>query len=176
MLFDTVEFLSPNSKIVSPVVQGEMMQDALSAPSTPQSSVSKQYLEDQLVNKADVSYVNSVLSSGSIYDIAVYYVGSPTSLTSILKIALARALKLPVGLTGSVALAAVAATTTTIFTIKKNSTVIGTITFASGSDTGVISFTSEVSFAVGNVLEILAPELPDDTLSDITITLIPQLA
>lgn len=55
MLFDTVEFLSPQSTIVNPVVQGEIKQTEVTAPTSPESTVSKQYVDDGLANKASLN-------------------------------------------------------------------------------------------------------------------------
>lgn len=66
--------------------------------------------------------------------------------------------------------AVVAATTSTVFTIKKNNTNIGTVTFSAAGTVGVFSITT-VAVAVDNLITIHAPAFADATLADITIQL-----
>lgn len=65
------------------------------------------------------------------------------------------------------AIASVAATASTVFTIKKNGTDIGTVTFSAAATAGVESMTV-TSVAAGDRLSIHAPATPDATLADIS--------
>ena len=67
----------------------------------------------------------------------------------------------------SFARARVAATASTIYTVKKNGTTVATVTFAAGATVGVWS--AGVSWADGDFATLEAPATPDITLSDITI-------
>lgn len=66
--------------------------------------------------------------------------------------------------------AVVAATASTVFTIKKNNTNIGTVTFSAAGTVGVFSITT-AAVAVDNLITIHAPASADATLADITIQL-----
>lgn len=66
--------------------------------------------------------------------------------------------------------AVVAATASTVFTIKKNNTNIGTVTFSAAGTVGVFSITT-TTVAVDNLITIHAPASADATLADITIQL-----
>ena len=68
--------------------------------------------------------------------------------------------------------AAVAATGSSVFVIVKNGTQVGTITFAASSVTATISIASNVLFAIGDVITIVAPATADATLSDVDFTLV----
>lgn len=70
----------------------------------------------------------------------------------------------------SSAKAGVVATASTVFTINKNGTQIGTITFAASGDTGTISITS-TSVAAGDLITIVGPATADTSLSNIAFLL-----
>lgn len=63
-------------------------------------------------------------------------------------------------------------TNTFVFTIMKNGINIGTITFSSGTTTGVFSTVSATSFIAGDTLEIKSQSTSDATFSDISISLL----
>jgi hypothetical protein len=66
-----------------------------------------------------------------------------------------------------------AATASAVFLIKKNGTQVGTLTFAASGTTGTFASTggTAVSFVVGDILEIVAPNPQDATLLGVSITL-----
>lgn len=66
-----------------------------------------------------------------------------------------------------VAKATVAATASTVFTIAKDGTTVGTITFAAGATLGTISISSGAITALQNVT-ITAPATPDANLANIS--------
>lgn len=67
------------------------------------------------------------------------------------------------------AAALVAATASTVFTVKKNGTSIGTITFAASGTTGTASITT-TSYAAGDFFELDAPSSADSTLANISFS------
>lgn len=73
--------------------------------------------------------------------------------------------------TNSTADALVAATASTVFTIKKGTTTVGTFTFAAGATTATKSITSG-AIAKGDLVTIVAPATADATLSDITFNVL----
>lgn len=86
------------------------------------------------------------------------------------------AVTLPISIPGSVALARVASTlnpaTVTINKISSGvTTAIGSVAFAA-SATGSFTFSSAVTFASGDMVELVFPSPADATLADIVITLL----
>jgi|GEM_PF-2031804 len=67
----------------------------------------------------------------------------------------------------SFARARVAATASTVFTIKRNGAQVAMVTFAAGATVGVWS--AAVTWADGDFATIEAPATPDASLADITI-------
>jgi hypothetical protein len=117
------------------------------------------------------SILNQTVAGINTYDVPIYIPDRPTTSMLCARIAAVRAFDLPASLTGSVASAGTAATGSTVFTIYKNTTSIGTITFAAAGTTGTFSFASAVSFVSADLLRIIAPATADTTLADISITL-----
>ena len=201
MLFDTVEFLSPQSKIVNPVIE---VNESASNPT--EAAVTKQYVDDGLATKADASALTAKANASDvttalalkadvattytktevdakvgtaaaqIYDSGGFSQGKPDASSSLFRLVAPRAFSLPQNLTGSIAKAGTAATASTVFAIKKNGTQIGTMTFAASGSTASFSFASAVSVAIGDIIDMVAPATQDATLSDISVTLVATLA
>lgn len=102
---------------------------------------------------------------------AFNYSGVPGASATVSDAVTQSGLSLPIGLTGSQATAGVAATASTVFTIKVNGVAKGTVTFAASGTTGTFSFTSAVTLNPGDTISMVAPAVPDATLADIAITL-----
>lgn len=71
---------------------------------------------------------------------------------------------------GGAADAAVAATSSSVFRIRKDGVQVGTVTFGAGASTGTIAF-SDSSFPSGSVFELYPPVATDATLDWVSITL-----
>lgn len=85
-------------------------------------------------------------------------------------------MQFPVAFAGSVAVAEVAPTSTSVvFDIKKNGTTVGTITFAVGSRKGtfaaVATTTLDPAVTVPDQLKIVAPATPNAAFAGVSITL-----
>lgn len=111
----------------------------------------------------------------SYYDVGVFYSGAPTTSSVLIRFKTPRAFTLPAELAGSYGVCGINATTTAVLNIKKNGISQGTLTFIVNNSTGTFSFPSAVSFAVGDLLEIISPVVPDLTLADIAVTIVPTL-
>lgn len=66
----------------------------------------------------------------------------------------------------------VATTAELVLDIYKNTTSIGTITFAAATTVGVFSFADTVEFEAGDVLSVMAPAAVDDTAKDLRCTFV----
>ena len=104
------------------------------------------------------------------YDIGVYFPGQPEAGATLLQLVASRAFTLPADLTDSQGYAGTAPTAQADLDIRKNGASIGTITFAAASSTATFAFASEVAFAAGDRLTVLAPGSQDASLADISIT------
>lgn len=111
------------------------------------------------------------------YDFGVCFSGAPGGSQTV-NINMVRALQLPASLTGSEFNIAVNPTATMTFTLKKISggtpTSIGTIAFSTGG-APTVTFASPVSFAIGDILSIIAPASPDATGATISFTFLSTL-
>lgn len=67
--------------------------------------------------------------------------------------------------------AAVAAGTTTTYTLKHNSTAVATLTFSSGNTEGAISAASNVAVLPGDMLELTAGSTSDQSISGISLSI-----
>lgn len=118
----------------------------------------------QALNLSGVTQVTT-----EIYDIGFAFEGNPAALAEV-ALPLPRACALPTS-SLSVATAEAAATATTVFSIQRNGSEVGTVTFAAAGTTGTISVPTEVVFAAGDRLSIQAPDPADDTIESVGITL-----
>jgi hypothetical protein len=119
------------------------------------------------VNATVLSYQNLWNPCVSLYD------RKPDAGEILLDITLSFAAQLPANLTGSgggintAMTGAAAATAAAVFTLYKNGTSIGTATIPAGTtgrDIATFSFSSTVSFAVGDSFQFRAPTTQDATL------------
>lgn len=113
----------------------------------------------------------SLTTETPIYDITPFFGGKPTISGGLMgRMVIGRNLSLGSGAVGWQAYAGTpAADASQDITIKKNGSSIGTITFASGSNTGSFTFATTVSLSGGDRLEFYAPAVQDSALSDISI-------
>jgi non-canonical (house-cleaning) NTP pyrophosphatase len=116
--------------------------------------------------------VISVPAAASAYDLVLNLSGKPTASAQVMTFATPRAFNLPAGLTNSVAKASSAATASSVFSIRKNGTQVGTATFAASGTVATFSMASLTSFAIGDILSIIAPASVDATLANLSITLV----
>lgn len=125
-----------------------------------------------------ISYSSTTgVVSSTVYDLALSVQGKPSAGANVLNFVASRAFSLPSGLTGSHTRAGTTATASSVFTIKKNGSSIGTLTFPNtGANSATVSFASDVSFSIGDLLQITAPSSQDTTLADISIVLAATLS
>jgi hypothetical protein len=76
-----------------------------------------------------------------------------------------------IAFSGSYAKSGATATAETIFSIKKNGSEIGTITFAISGSTGTFAMAAANDVAAGDIISIVGPNTADVTLADLGISL-----
>lgn len=81
------------------------------------------------------------------------------------------AVTFPASLTGSQGYADTAPTASAAFTVRKNGTNVGTITFAAATKTATFTAASAITLAAGDRLDVIAPASADATMADVSITL-----
>jgi hypothetical protein len=60
---------------------------------------------------------------------------------------------------------------TFVFLVYKNGSTIATLTFTSGINTGVFSFSADTYFVAGDIIKIIAPSNANTSLNDLTLTI-----
>lgn len=108
---------------------------------------------------------------GQAIDWSTFIGGKPAAAATVLFAKATRPFSLPAALAGSQSEAGTAATASSVFTVYKNATSIGTITVSAAGTVGAFAAASKTDFAVGDKLKITAPGSQDGTLADISINL-----
>ena len=130
-----------------------------------------------LSNRPDINptFWTKLLGGGDNVYIAMDDSDRPATGETVLKFISPKAMTIYSGMVDSYANANVGATSTAVYSIKKNGTQFATITFASGgqagTQSGVFACAADIAFAAGDILTIVAPNPRDATLSTIGITL-----
>lgn len=93
----------------------------------------------------------------SIYDVSLSYPSDVSPSEVVLIHAPLRTVKFVADLNLHVAKALSTSTTQSIFSIQKNNTEVGKITFDSNQISGRVEFTSDTTFVSGDVMSIVAP-------------------
>lgn len=124
-------------------------------------------------DKVHVVYDSSAWSAPKApYDIGMTFGAVMANDEVILRYPMPRDVTYPAGLTGSLCIAAIAATAELILSVKKDAVEFGTITFAAAGTVATFAAASETSFAAGDILTIVAPASADATLADLGLALI----
>ena len=105
------------------------------------------------------------------YDLGASVAGVPAASQVLIRFPFPRAVSFPASLTGSQGVAAVAATATTDFDIRKNGSSVGTMRFSASGTVASFIAASAFSFSAGDVLTVVAPASPDATLADVGLAL-----
>lgn len=121
---------------------------------------------------ADVSIALSGGEAGVAdrFDLALFVQARPTDGELVSRHIFTEFVSFPAGLTDSYSTAVTASTGTAEFSLEKNGSEFGTVTFTS-SATGVLAAASETVFSPGDLLTVIAPASQDATLADVSLTL-----
>lgn len=108
------------------------------------------------------------------YDVFAFHPGIPTNSAKMFRSKIPRAVTFAANFAGSQFTATANATGSSVFDIQKNGSSVGTCTIAAGGTTPTFASSggAAVSFASGDVLEILCPTTADATLANPSITLV----
>ena len=126
------------------------------------------------LNNQTLRYNNSTSkwqNQGIAYIIALSITGTMQPNEILLQHILPYAVNIPASATNSYAIAATAATASAIITIYYNGSTVGSISWDASGTIGTISITSAITFAAGDILQLVAPPTTDITLANIGITL-----
>ncbi len=135
----------------------------------------RQYLTDQFNNLIWDQLTNWVnvptVTVNSLYDLPIYIQGKPSAGEVFPIFNAVRSVKLPAGLTASIFTIATLPTAPMTFTLAKNGSTIGTVTF---STLGVptVAFLSDVTFGAGDQLIVTAPGSQDSTGANVAMTIV----
>ena|ERR1700676_572918 len=113
-----------------------------------------------------------VVIPGGPYDVTSFAPGVGTNNQIMLRIGIPRSVTFPAGAALSIAIASIAATASTTFTLKKNGGAFATVNFGIGATTGTWTQATDAVFAAGDILENDGPATSDTTLANIGFTLV----
>jgi len=114
--------------------------------------------------------INTTSTPIVTYDIGMFVPGVPSASELVLLLKLERPVRFSANLSPSTGTCGTNATSAAVFSIKQNGTQVATLTFNTGSSSGVFSSVG-VTFNAGDVLSVVAPSVADTTLSDVGILL-----
>lgn len=122
------------------------------------------------------TYVDSQIAANRIYDIASGVTSKPAASAVVMTLKTARAFTIPANFAGSQSTCGTVGTVSaSVFTIKKNGTQVGTFSFAVSASTATFSTQSSISFAIGDILTVVAPATQNAALADIYWTIATSL-
>ena len=111
-----------------------------------------------------------VAMANPIYDLVAYVHDAPAGASNLGRWAIARTIAFPANFSGSSVSAGVAATASTVLTVKKNGTSVGTLTFAISGTVPTMSG-SAWSVVAGDIVTVENQATADASLAKISITL-----
>lgn len=121
---------------------------------------------------ANLDAIDAAIAALSNFDISAFFAGKPGASAVVLEFVATRAFGLAAAFAGSKAVLGTAATASTVLTVNKNGSAIGTITFGASGTAGTFAAATSTEFAAGDVLSIVAPGSADSTAANIGITLV----
>ena len=101
------------------------------------------------------------------YDVGGSFIGKPSAGTVIMRFPMPRAVRFLSGMALSKGVAATAATAAVSSSLRKNGIEFATMNFAASATSATFTCATTTDFAAGDILTLVAPATPDDTLSDI---------
>lgn len=109
----------------------------------------------------------TAISALQAFDMHFMFSGQPGAGEVLLKIKARRQFTVPAGLSGSGLDADTVATAEAICSVQKNGIEFGTMTIAAAGTSATLAAASATSFAIHDILTVLAPASQDTTLADL---------
>ena len=127
---------------------------------------------DIATNTADIATLDAEVGEWDfIYYLNSFYQGVLTDGEMLYIEKLSNAVTFPAGFVGSSVYADVASTIAVSIDVQKNGVSVGTIDFAIGANDATFTLAADVTFAIGDIIKLVAPATADITLADIGISL-----
>jgi hypothetical protein len=117
------------------------------------------------------SQVTVTVSTAAPFAALLYVDGAPDAAEVVARLALPYAVAFASAFAGSVARTQTMATASAAFSLTKNGSGIGSLSFAASATSGTFGGAG-ASFAIGDVLGVVAPVAPDATLANVSISLL----
>lgn len=129
--------------------------------------------DDVLLDSWDdvFSLSETQVSIGYKPTLPMFFVGTPVNNQTAIQFVSTLSYVFPEDLPNSQAFAEVAPAGDTTFTIEKNDSAVGSVTFLLGVNTGTFIWNNDVALGVGDKLTVTAPGVADTTISNISLTL-----
>ncbi|MFC3322151.1 DUF2793 domain-containing protein [Mesorhizobium cantuariense] len=131
--------------------------------------------EGGTLNTTAINFTQLVVTAPTTIEFSLFFASTFLANEVLAQHIVSRAFSLPAGLTGSHGVAIAAATASTVLTIKKNGSSVGTATWAVAGTTPTLAMASLTNFAIGDILTIVAPATPDATLANVSLSLLGSL-
>lgn len=122
-------------------------------------------------NAADISSVQGQVTELKIEKIEDWISGMPGAGAVVKRFIAARSFSIPSAVDGAVAKANIAATASAQFTLAKNGSAFGSMTFPAAGTVATFAAETATNFVAGDLLTITAPASQDATLADIAFNL-----
>ena len=106
-----------------------------------------------------------------VIDFPMFIPYAPDGNAVMNRIIMARPVSVVVNFVGSYASCITAPTATTIISLKKNGSVVGTVTFLAGNTTGTFVAASSVTLSAGDILEVVNQPISDISFANVSINL-----
>lgn len=123
----------------------------------------------------DMTVFNNTIDPLKVQEYVGGREGLPAAGAIVYKLVCVRDVDFPLNMVGSMSTAEVAATNLAVFSIQKNGVQFATFDYVATATSATFAGTS-TSFAVGDVLTVVAPSPQDATLSDVWFNLVGTLA
>lgn len=127
----------------------------------------------RLVKATGSPYTSEWLSD--FVRLCLYIEGQPTASEFVLQYIVTDDITFPGGLIGSGFHASTVPTANAVFQINKNGAAIGQISFAIGSATATVSFSTSVTCVPGDIITMTAPVTQDATLAFVSFSIVALL-
>jgi hypothetical protein len=122
-------------------------------------------------NGTSIEAISTISAIGFPYDLHFFYPGIHGAASTMSMLVMMRTVLYTATLAGSYCKSLIAATSSNVFSIKKNGTEFATATFAIGATSATFTMASDTTFNAGDILTVVSPAIPDATLAGISLNI-----